>query len=464
MIADLHLHSKYSRAVSKNLELPIMAEWATKKGIDLLATGDWTHPAWLANLKDNLVEDRQGIFRLRTTDYSLGNVAVDSRRLTVDKKEVHFLLSCEIASIYQHKGRGRRVHNIVIVSSFGAVDKIRQKLLSLGANLSSDGRPMLGVSSRDLAEISLAADEKALIIPAHAWTPWYGVFGSMTGYDSLEETFEDLSPNIYAIETGLSSDPAMNWRVKELDNRAILSFSDGHSPAKFGREATVFELKELSYGEIHQAISLRSSFTRDQTTLRAATRGLDRSDQWLIAPSKAPSLSKVVSTIEFYPEEGKYHFTGHRNCQVCLSPAETAKQGTICPVCGRSLTVGVAHRVEQLAQGDRPEGFTPKDRPDFVKMVPLAEIVAEALGVSSTSKGVQTIYGRLIDALGNEIEILTTIPLDRLASVAPEKVADGVRKVRDGEIFISPGFDGQYGKVKIFEREETNYNGQQSLF
>ena len=312
-VADLHLHSKYSRAVSKDMVLPTMAFWARKKGINILSTGDWTHPLWFREIKQQLEEKGQGLFKLKEEDSKL-------------EKEVLFLLSVEIASIYSQGGRVHRIHNLVFSPSFETSEKINRELVKRGANLTSDGRPMLGLSSIQLLEVVKSIDSNALLIPCHAWTPWFSLYGSNSGFDSIEEAFGEHASDIVAIETGLSSDPYMNWQIKELENRTILSFSDAHSPMKMGREATVFVPKDsdskITYNDIVAAIK-----------------------------KEKDAKFKIGYTIEFYPEEGKYHYNGHRNCQVVQTPKETKEKGTICPSCKRPLTVGVMHRVEELAGG-----------------------------------------------------------------------------------------------------------------
>lgn len=313
VVTDLQIHSRFSRAVSKQMVIPTIAEWARKKGIDIVATGDWTHPVWSRELKANLEEAGGGLYKV----------------IGQEQDSPLFLLSTEVSSIYSQAGIARRIHTLIFAPNFDVVEKINKELTKRGANLLSDGRPMMGLSAKIVAEIALGIDERVLIIPAHAWTPWYSLYGSKSGFDSISECFEELSDNIYAIETGLSSDPAMNWRIAELANRAIISFSDAHSPQKLGREATVFELDKPSFGNIRKAI-------------------------------KGEGDQAIAYTIEFYPEEGKYHYTGHRKCNIIYSPNETRKRGTICPVCGKTLTVGVMSRVERLASFDA-EVETEKD-------------------------------------------------------------------------------------------------------
>ena len=401
------------------MTVSVISEWAGKKGIDLVATGDWTHPIWLRELQASLDEIGQGIYRAKDAGEYAPN----------------FLLSTEISSIYTQGGRGRRVHTLVFAPSFTVVEKINRELVLRGANLLSDGRPIVGLTAKNVAEIALGVDEKCLIIPAHAWTPHFSIYGAMSGFDSIEECFEELSPNIYAIETGLSSDPAMNWRVGELTNRRIVSFSDAHSPSKLGREATVFDLSTVSFENIRKAISGQAE-------------------------------EKIAYTIEFYPEEGKYHYTGHRNCKVVYSPNEARKLGTVCPVCGRELTLGVSSRVEALATGDvetkswfdkygvRWIGDKEGKRPPYVMLVPLLEILAEALESGVGSQKVLLVYEQLIASCGSEFSTLLSSSLADIERVAGERVSEAIAKVRSGDITIAPGYDGVFGKVKIWKEEE----------
>ncbi|GFP42572.1 hypothetical protein HKBW3C_01696 [Candidatus Hakubella thermalkaliphila] len=397
-IADFHIHSRYSRAVSPDMDIDNLARWATIKGIKLMGTGDFTHPLWLAELKEKLKPTDNGLF-------SCG--------------ETHFILTGEVNSIYTQSNKPRRIHNLIFAPSFEAVERINKKLLSRGARLRSDGRPIVGLSARDLVELVMDASPQSFIVPAHAWTPWYSVFGTKSGFDSLEECFGDMRPYIQAIETGLSSDPAMNWRISGLDQVAIISCSDSHSPRKIGREAAVFDT-ELNY-----------------TSLIEAMRGR-RTD-------------KLLYTIEFFPQEGKYHYDGHRLCGIHQGPRETLSKGEICPVCGRRLTIGVMNRVEQLA--DRPEGFVPERSSPFKSLVPLEEIIAESLDVGQTTKTVETYYQRLIARFGSEFEVLLNTPIDEIKDVDPQ-IGEGVDRVRKGQLHIEPGYDGVSGKIRIFGQEE----------
>lgn len=412
LIADLHFHSRYSRAVSQQMIIPEIAKWAKRKGIGLVTTADFTHPLWLRELKENLVEINEGVYRYKD-----------------EPKDVSFLLTTEISSVYSQKGRGHRIHNLVFAPNFEIVERVNEQLRGYGIKLLSDGRPVTGLSSIELCDLIFSISKDCLIVPAHVWTPWYSLYGSNSGFDSIEECFGKFSDQIYAIETGLSSDPAMNWRIEELDSRSIVSFSDAHSPKKLGRETTVFEMeKQFGYQDIKKAIQEQ----------------------------------KIAYTIEFYPEEGKYHYTGHRNCGVKQSPEETKKLGAICPVCGRRLTVGVMHRVEELAK--RPTGYQPKNRPSYKMLVPLMEILAEALGMGFSSQTVEIEYNRLTERFESEFDVLLKVDLLEIAKVAGEKIAQGIKKVREGKIMVDPGYDGVFGTVRIWGKKEEEEKKQMSLF
>lgn len=415
VISDLEIHSKYARAVSPQMTIPVIAQWAKKKGIDLVGTGDFTHPMWFREIKQYLEEAGEGIYKLKGSG-----------------SETRFLLTSEISCIYSHKGKGRRVHIFVYLPDFSDVEKFNRRLTSMGANLFSDGRPIVGLSLSQIVETALWVNPKAIIIPAHVWTPWFGFYGQNSGYDSLEEAFGSLAKYVPAVETGLSSDPAMNWRMTELTNRSIVSFSDAHSPMKLGREATVFDLSEITYGNIYSSL-------------------LAFSDK-----------EKISYTIEFYPEEGKYHYTGHRKCGVVYSPNEARKMGLTCPVCGKSLTIGVMGRVEHLAtlnietksERDRYGVRWIKEkndqRPGYVMMVPLLEILAEALEVGAGSQKVVKSYELLVNNFGSEFAVLLETPVEEIKKFLGERVAEAIAKVRSGDIHIEPGYDGVFGKVKIW--------------
>ncbi|HRY76898.1 MAG TPA: endonuclease Q family protein, partial [Candidatus Paceibacterota bacterium] len=343
--------------------------------------------------------------------------------------ETRFLLTAEISSIYSQGGKCRRIHNLVFAPSLEIAEKINVAL-SWQGNLESDGRPILGISSIELARLVFGISSEAVIIPAHAWTPWFSIFGSMSGFDSIEECFGEFAPRIFAFETGLSSDPAMNWRLSQLDRISFISNSDSHSAEKIGREANVFDT-ELSYNGIISAI-------------------------------KEKDPKKFLYTIEFFPEEGKYHYDGHRLCGVVFSPEESKKCKNICPKCGKPLTIGVMNRVDALA--DRPVGYQPEGRVPFKKLVPLNEIIAESLGVSVISKKVKAEYERLIGIFGTELHILLDVDLSEIKAQASAELADGLRRMREGNIYIRPGYDGEYGKVKIFNEEEPKVNREATLF
>ncbi len=413
IVADFHVHSKYSRATSPQMNLETIAKWAGWKGINLVGTGDFTHPFWFNELKNKLVEKEEGIFAL-------------------DGSEVRFILTAEISSIYTQGGRGRKIHTVIFAPSLKTVAAINNKLSSIG-NLYADGRPILGLSAHDLAQIILEIDERCWIIPAHIWTPWFSLFGSNSGFDSIKECFGDMSEHIHAVETGLSSDPPMNWRLSQLDPITLISCSDAHSPANLGRELTVFDLPTFSYDEIARAL-------------------------------KTKDPKRILYTIEFFPEEGKYHFDGHRNCGIRFSPSETKKHNQVCPKCGRPITVGVLNRVEQLA--DRPEGFKPENAIPYKNLVRLDQVIAEGLGIKSASKKVLEEYQKLISAVGNELDILMETPLEKLANLTYAKIVDGVKRVREGKICIMPGYDGEYGKVTVFSQDEVKDEkvDQASLF
>lgn len=414
-IVELHPHSRYSRACSRDLEIPKIDRTCQRKGVTIMGTGDFTHPAWFAHLRQTLAPAEAGLYTVRGS-----------------KTGVRFLCTSEIACIYSQGGKVRRLHIVVVASSLEAVAKINTALGKVG-NLAADGRPILGLSAKRLADLTWAEDPTALVIPAHAWTPWFSVFGSFSGFDSLQECFEELTPRIYAIETGLSSDPPMNWRVSALDSVLLVSNSDAHSLPNIAREANRFfiPVDKLSYAEIARIV-------REQDR-----RGF-------------------LGTIEFYPEEGKYHYDGHAACQVSLPPAETKRLDSRCPKCGKPLTIGVLHRVEQLA--DRPEGFRPPTAFDFVKLVELDKIIADALGIRSRqSKAVQETYDVMVAAGGSELKILLTLALSELSRMAPAEVVEGIRRVRAGLVTVTPGYDGQYGRVQIFRSGEVGFK-QRALF
>lgn len=406
-IADLHIHSPYSRATSKQMAPESLWKWAQFKGIHVIGTGDFTHPQWIKELKEKLTPEGNGLFKLkkkfRTDDVP------DSC-----KADVSFLLSAEISSIYSKNGKTRKVHSIVFVPGFNDASKINRALSKIG-NLKSDGRPILGLDAKKLLEIVLETSPDAMVIPAHAWTPHFSVFGAASGFDSLQECYEELTPHIYAIETGLSSDPPMNRQLSALDGITLISNSDAHSPAKIGREANVFDT-DVSYAAMMDAIKTGSGF---------------------------------AGTIEFFPEHGKYHYDGHRNCGVSLTPKETINNDYLCPTCGRKVTVGVMHRVAKLA--DRDNGYMPKNAPGFRSIVPLPEIISEVVKVGVNSKRVNKEYMNILTALGNEFHILLDAELRDIEKHSSPLLSEAISKMRSGDIYIEPGYDGEFGKIRIFE-------------
>ena len=406
-IADLHIHSRFSMATSKEGTPENLDFWARKKGISLIGTGDFTHPVWREELKERLVSEGNGLYRLRD-EY----VKEESRKFPGEG--TRFVVSGEISSIYKKNGKTRKVHNVILLPSLEAADAMAQRLEKIG-NIHSDGRPILGLDSHDLLEMMMDVCPEGILIPAHIWTPHFSVLGAKSGFDSVEECFEELAPYIHALETGLSSDPAMNWRISKLDRYQLVSNSDAHSPSKLGREANLLDI-DCSYEGLYRAIQ--------------TGEGLE-------------------GTVEFFPEEGKYHFDGHRKCGVSLSPVEAERLGGICPVCGKKLTMGVDHRVEQLA--DRAEGFVKKDGKKYESLVPLPEVISACMGYSTASKKVQGCFEQLIQTLGTEFDILRNVPSEDIKSCAGERIAEGIENVRTGNVKRIPGYDGEYGKIELFD-------------
>lgn len=437
-IADLHIHSKYSRATSKDMNLEDLDHWADDKGILVMGTGDFTHPRWFEEIKTKLEPAEPGFFKLKA----------EYKKPTIKGtlSETRFILSVEISGIYSKNGKTHRVHNIVFSPSVETAEKINNALSKIG-NIGSDGRPILGLDSEELAKIVFGIDSEAVIIPAHIWTPWFSVFGSMSGFDSIEECFGKYADKIFAIETGLSSDPAMNWRLSKLDKVALISNSDSHSLPKIGREANIFDT-ELSYQGIMEAIKSGAPDFRKNNS----------------------NDKKFTATIEFFPEEGRYHYDGHRNCGIVFPPEETKKHKGICPKCGRPLVIGVVNRVEQLAdrkpqikiKGNQvsSDNFVP-----YYNLVQLDKIISESLGVGPASKKVFAEYEKLIKNFGSELKILMDVKVGDIGVVADPRIAEGVRRMKDGELKIEPGYDGEYGKVKIFEESEIKeLDPQKGLF
>lgn len=408
--ADLHIHSKYSRATSKSCNLEELAVWAQKKGLSVISTGDFTHPAWFAEIKEKLVPAGNGAFRLRPDI---------EKEIFQNSTPVRFVLSVEISTIYKKWDKTRKVHHVVFVPDFEAAEKFRTKLDAIG-NIKSDGRPILGLDSRDLLEITLEAGEGSCIIPAHIWTPWFSVLGSKSGFDSIEDCYGDLAEHIFAVETGLSSDPEMNWRVSSLDKYRLVSNSDAHSPSKLAREATVFDT-EPDYFSIMKALKTGDGY---------------------------------VGTVEFFPEEGKYHEDGHRKCNICLTPEESVKLNNICPVCGKPLTIGVNHRVNELSDRKGNIILPPTTAGQTFSLVPLQEILSEIMGVGPQSKSVTKDYENLLRKGGSELSILREIPIYEIEKLHSPLLAEGISRLRDGKVIKHAGFDGEYGVIKLFEESE----------
>ncbi|MBI2405165.1 hypothetical protein HYV22_03235 [Candidatus Gottesmanbacteria bacterium] len=493
------------------MTIPNIALWAKRKGIGLVATGDWTHPLWMREIKASLEEVGNGLLALRaevasknldpgfslSREQSPTNIDIHRRSQSESGQNFSgsphaniplFLLATEVSCIYSQAGRVRRVHTLIWVPSLASADNINKEMTRRGCNLMSDGRPIIGLTSIQVAELVFSVEPNALIIPAHAWTPWFSVYGSLGGFDSLEEAFGPFAKNIYAIETGLSSNPAMNWRIRELDHRSIVSFSDAHSGPKLGREATVFELSELSYEAIRTAIIGKQGVNKQKLDVGSGkldrevrSQKLDQTSNFQsqnpISNFPSPTSHSIAFTIEFYPEEGKYHYTGHRACNIRLSPEETKKKGVACPVCGKPLTQGVMQRVEELAGRSEEElqielrftnyelrekktqiqvtgSKTFPNRPPFVMLVPLQEIIAESIGSPVASPKVQGPYQTLTDALGGEFNVLLSVSISDITKAAGERVAQGIEKVRRGDIVIDPGYDGVFGVVKIWKEGE----------
>lgn len=427
LIVDLHIHSHYSRATSKESTLEGLYRWGKIKGITVIGTGDFTHPQWFEEIQEKLEPAEPGLFKLKE---KISKEIDDALPEAIRNQKIRFILTVEISNIYSKGGKVRKLHNLIISPSFETVSKFNARLSKIG-NLKADGRPILGLDSKELLKICLETDPDILFIPAHIWTPWFAMFGSKSGFNSIAEAFEELAPEIKAIETGLSSDPFMNWRVKDLQNVTIISNSDAHSPSKLGREATVMNAS-LDYFDIVGGI-------------------------------KSNNDQRVKGTIEFFPEEGMYHYDGHRNCGVSFSPEETKKHNGICPVCKKPLTVGVDYRVDEIA--DNPKNFKLPNHKSVEYIIPLIEIAAEIKGMGAGSKAVGELYTRAYTVLGNEFDILRKIPLEIIREKGFADLAFAIEKMRKGEIYIKPGYDGVYGVIKIFENDEERKQttGQLSL-
>jgi uncharacterized protein (TIGR00375 family) len=426
IVADLHIHSHYSIATSREMNPENLHRWAQLKGVMVVGTGDCTHPGWLAELKDKLDPAEPGLYRLKPELAASVDASIPRRC----RAPVRFLLSTEISTIYKKEGRTRKVHSLLFLPDFDAAGRLQAALARIG-NIRSDGRPILGLDAKVLLAMSREVAPESVLVPAHAWTPHFSVLGANSGFDSLEECFEDLVPLVPAIETGLSSDPAMNWRVSGLDRVRLISNSDAHSPAKLMREATLFDT-EISY------------------------RGM-------MVALREPEGDGLVGTLEFFPEEGKYHFDGHRPCGVRLSPEETRRHGGRCPRCNRKVTRGVMHRVEELA--DRPPGSRSPRACPYQPIIPLVEIMAEVMQVGVSSKQVAGGYLDLLDRVGNEYHVLVEEDLDRIRKAHTEVLAEAISRVRRGAVSINPGYDGEFGTIRVFEAGERHkISGQLGLF
>lgn len=416
LVVDLHIHSHHSRATSKDCTFEGLYRWGKLKGINIIGTGDCTHPAWFSEMRDKLEPAEGGLLKLKD---ELAGPIDKSLPPSVRQAIIRFVPSVEIATIYSKGGKVRKLHQLVILPSFKAVSELIARLERIG-NLKADGRPILGLDSKELLRHALETDPASLYIPAHIWTPWFGMFGSKSGFDSIQEAYEDLSPHIKAIETGLSSDPGMNWRVPNLDGITITSHSDAHSPQKLGREATVVKTNP-TYDDVIGAIK-----TNDD---------------------------RFIGTIEFFPEEGKYHYDGHRVCNVRFSPAETAAHAGICPVCNKPLVVGVENRLEELAK--RTVDDLPKNTKRVEYIIPLAEILAELNGTKSTSgKAVTAAYHEVLDRLGDEFSVLRTVPVEAIEAAGFPLLALAISRLRAGNVVRDPGYDGVFGTIKVFKDAE----------
>ncbi len=448
--ADLHIHSKFSRATGKDADLEHMALWGRKKGVTVIGTGDFTHPQWMKELREKLVPAEPGLFRLRddlerdvqrqlnesgfsdsaaatSTQADSAAIAQQATRPELLQGVTRFLLEVEISTIYKKGDFTRKVHHCVYAPDFDAADRMIARLSRIG-NLASDGRPILGLDSRHLLEIVLESSPQSYLIPAHIWTPWFAVLGSKSGFDRVEDCYGDLTKHIFALETGLSSDPPMNWRLSQLDRFTLVSNSDAHSPPKIGREACAFAC-DLSYFAMKQALETRDGY---------------------------------AGTVEFFPEEGKYHLDGHRTCGVRLTPPETKELGRLCPTCGKELTIGVMHRIDELA--DRPEEFMPAEpQPSARNLIPLPEVIGEIKGMGESSKAVQAAYDQALAKVGSELFILDQAPPEELRRLGSPVLADAIERMRAGKVIRDAGYDGEYGVIKVFKPGELANRGMKSL-
>jgi len=411
VIADLHIHGRYSRATSQSMRIEEIARFAKIKGLNLVGTGDFTHPKWLKELQETLIYDvESGLYKLANDpDFP-----------------VSFMITTEVSTVFTFEGEIKKIHHVILTPSIETAVQINERLSRYG-DLSADGRPTLGMSAPQLVEEVMEVSNENMVFPAHAWTPWFSIFGAFSGFDNVEDCYQDMTKHIYAIETGLSSDPPMNWRLSKLDRFTLVSNSDSHSywPWRMGREANVFEVEKISYREIIDAI-----------------RKKDR--------------ARFKFTIETDPAYGKYHWTGHRNCNVSLPPKEAIKLGNICPVCRKKLTKGVEQRVEELA--DRPEGFIPENAIGYMHLLPLSEIIAAALEVDSPStQHVWNIYNKLVEKFGDEYTVLIDAPRQALENITDQRIAEAIVRVREGRIKVIPGYDGVYGQPIIFDENAKTH-------
>jgi DNA helicase-2/ATP-dependent DNA helicase PcrA len=424
--ADLHVHSRYSRATSKDGTLDQFARWGQLKGLSVLGTGDFTHPAWRESIGSQLVPAEPGLFRLkpaaeRVIDTDLPEACRSGA--SPFSSPVRFVLQVEISTIYKRDGATRKVHHVILCPGLKEADALTASLAKIG-NLKSDGRPILGLDSRRLLELTLEAGEGCMLIPAHIWTPWFSALGSKSGFDSIADCYGDLASHVFAVETGLSSDPAMNWRVSSLDRYRLVSNSDCHSPDKLGREATAFETA-VDYHAIRKALETGTGY---------------------------------AGTVEFFPEMGKYHLDGHRNCGICWDPAETKKNRRLCPVCGKGVTVGVMARVDELA--DRPDGVKPATGGDFRRFIPLCELLGELLDCGGGAGKVDNAWQALVKSVGPELYVLGHAPLDILEQAGPPRLAEAISRMRAGRVICEAGYDGEYGIVRLFTPAELGYKAK----
>ncbi|HTL47201.1 MAG TPA: UvrD-helicase domain-containing protein [Verrucomicrobiae bacterium] len=420
--ADLHIHSKYSRATSRDCDLEHLTYWGRKKGITVIGTGDFTHPAWIAEIKEKLVPAEPGFFRLKD-DFE---DEIMKKLPPVCRGTTRFMLSVEVSTIYKKGDKTRKVHHLIYAPTVEKAEAINRALARIG-NIRSDGRPILGLDSRHLLEIVLEAGEDCFLVPAHIWTPWFSVLGSKSGFDAVSDCYGDLAPHIFAVETGLSSDPEMNRRVSSLDGYRLISNSDAHSPQKLGREACYFDCG-LDYFSLRRALETGQGYG---------------------------------GTVEFFPEEGKYHMDGHRACQVRFTPEESRKHNGICPECRKPLTLGVMYRVEELA--DRTEQETKDKSGEFKSLIPLPEMIAETLSVGPASKAVCRDYENMVSDLGAELDILSDLPLDQIRKKSSSLITEAIARMRDGRVIREAGYDGEYGRIKLFREDELKTHGGASV-